>query len=105
MTWWLLALGIALEVAGTICMKMSDGFRDSRASLLMFVLYGLSLSSLTMAFRRLDVSVAYAVWSGGGLVLVSAVGVLWFREPATPVRLACIGLILAGLVGLHASAR
>ena len=67
----------------------------------MYVLYGLSLTALTFAFKRLDISVAYALWSGLGLVLIASVGMVWFREPATLPRLIFIGLILTGLVGLH----
>jgi small multidrug resistance pump len=100
-SWFLLALGIVFEVAGTLCMKLADGFRDVRAASLMYILYALSLTTLMFAFRRLDVSVGYAVWSGAGIVLITSVGMLWFREPATAARLIFIGLILAGLVGLH----
>jgi small multidrug resistance pump len=100
-SWALLGLGIAFEVAGTLCMKLSDGFRDVRAAALMYLLYGLSLTALTFAFKRLDVSVAYAVWSGTGLVLITSVGILWFREPATVARLIFIALIVTGLIGLH----
>lgn len=99
-SWLLLAIGIALEVAGTVCMKASDGFRDLRASALMFALYALSLTTLAFAFRRIDIAVGYAVWSGAGLVLVVAIGMLWFREPATAGRLLLLLLILIGLVGL-----
>jgi multidrug transporter EmrE-like cation transporter len=49
---------------------------------------------LTLAFRKLDVSIGYAVWSG-------AAGVLWFREPVMPPRVLFIGFILVGLIGLH----
>ena len=101
MSWLLLGLGIAFEVAGTLCMKRADGFRDVRFAGGMYLLYALSLTTLTFAFKRLDVSVAYAVWSGTGIVLIASVGMLWFREPATMARLVFIGVILAGLVGLH----
>jgi small multidrug resistance pump len=100
-SWLLLVLGIAFEVAGTLCMKASHGFRDLRAAALMYVLYALSLTALTFAFKRLDVSVAYAVWSGAGLVLISTAGILWFREPATTARLLFMALIVTGLVGLN----
>ena len=101
MTWALLALGIALEVAGTLCMKLADGFSHPRAAFLMYVLYGISLTTLTFALRRLEIGFAYAVWSGAGLVLIATAGMVWFREPATLERLLFIALVLAGLVGLH----
>jgi small multidrug resistance pump len=100
-SWLLLGIGIVLEVAGTLCMKLADGFRDLRAAGLMYLFYGLSLTTLTLAFKRLDVSVAYAVWSGLGLALVVLVGIVWFREPATTARLVCLLFILIGLIGLQ----
>ena len=101
MSWMLLVLGIALEVAGTLCMKAADGFSHWRLAALMYLLYGLSLTALTLAFRELDVSIGYAVWSGTGLVLIVLAGIFWFREPATPARLLFITFVLIGLVGLH----
>lgn len=68
------------------------------------MLYALSLTLLTFAFERLEVSVAYAVWSGAGLILIVAIGLWWFREPLTPIQLVCIGCILVGMIGLHLAA-
>lgn len=99
--WWLLAVGIALEVAGTICLKYSDGLRVPAATALMYVFYGASLTVLSFAMRTIDVSVAYAVWSGAGLVLVATIGMVWFHEPPTVARLGFIAVVLAGLVGLR----
>jgi small multidrug resistance pump len=100
-SWLLLGLGVAFEVAGTLCMKASDGFRYWRTGVLMYVFYGLSLTALTFAFKRLDVSVAYALWSGAGLVLIASAGIVWFREPASLARLLFLTLILIGMLGLH----
>jgi small multidrug resistance pump len=99
---WLLLLGaIALEVCGTTCMKLSEGFTKALPSVLLFVFYAGSFVALTFVLKKIDVSVTYAIWSGLGTVLISAIGMLWFREPATAVRLACIGLIVVGCVGLN----
>jgi small multidrug resistance pump len=103
-SWLLLGLGVALEVAGTVCMKLSDGFRDWRAAGLMYVFYALSLTALTFAFKRLDVGVAYAVWSGAGLGLIATISMIWFREPATLARLVFLVFILIGLLGLRMAA-
>ena len=103
-SWLLLALGIALEVAGTVCMKLADGFRDLRAATLMYVFYALSLTTLTFAFKRIDIGVGYAVWSGAGLALIATIGIVWFREPATTARLVFLTFILVGLLGLRLAA-
>jgi len=103
MTWLYLALAILLEVSGTTCMKLSEGFTKVVPSILLFVFYTLSFGMLTLVLKRLDVSIAYAVWSGVGTALIAAIGVLWFKEPATALKLISIGLIIIGVVGLNLS--
>lgn len=102
--WLYLAAAIILEVAGTTSMKLSEGFTRAIPSVLLFIFYGASFAALTLALRRIDVSIAYAVWSGVGTALITAIGVLFFREPATVLKLICIGLIVLGVVGLNLSA-
>ncbi|MEW6771462.1 MAG: multidrug efflux SMR transporter [Bacillota bacterium] len=101
MSWIYLVLAIVLEVSGTTCMKLSQGFTRFLPSVLMFLLYGLSLGSLTLALKKIDVSLAYAVWSGLGTALIAAVGILWFKEPAGAPKVFCLGLIIIGVAGLH----
>jgi len=101
MTWIYLALAILLEVAGTTCMKLSEGFTKLVPSILLFVLYTLSFGMLTLALKRIDVSVAYAVWSGVGTALIATIGVLWFKEPMTALKLISLALIIIGVVGLN----
>ncbi|MBI3599044.1 MAG: multidrug efflux SMR transporter [Nitrospinae bacterium] len=96
-----LILAIILEVSGTTCMKLSQGFTKIGASLLMFIFYGFSLGALTLALKKIDVGIAYAVWSGIGTTLIAAVGVLWFNEPVTAIRIISIGLIIIGVVSLY----
>ncbi|HSO75058.1 MAG TPA: multidrug efflux SMR transporter, partial [Blastocatellia bacterium] len=96
MTWLYLILAILLEVCGTTCMKLSEGFTKTIPSILLFVFYTLSFGMLTMALKKLDVSVAYAVWSGMGTALIATIGVLWFKEPVTALKLISLGLIILG---------
>jgi small multidrug resistance pump len=103
MTWLYLILAILLEVSGTTCMKLSGGFTRLIPSILLFVFYILSFGMLTLALKRIDVSVAYAVWSGMGTALIATIGVLWFKEPLTAVKLISLGLIIIGVVGLNLS--
>ena len=103
MTWLYLALAIVLEISGTTCMKLSVGFTKIVPSILIFVFYTLSFVMLTMALRKIDVSVAYAVWSGVGTALIATIGVFWFKEPATALKLISLGLIILGVVGLNLS--
>jgi small multidrug resistance pump len=103
--WAVLSAAIVLEVAGTTCMRLSEGFTRMTPSVLIFLFYACSFSLNTLVIRTLGLSVVYAVWSGVGTVLTALIGVLYFREPATAMKLACIGLIVIGVMGLHASSR
>ena len=69
----------------------------------MFLFYGLSLSALTLALKKIDVSVAYAVWSGLGTALIASVGVLWLREPLNVLKIVSLLLIILGVIGLNLS--
>ncbi|MCD4810037.1 MAG: multidrug efflux SMR transporter [Methanosarcinales archaeon] len=103
MSLFYLIIAIIFEVAGTTCMKLSYGFTKAVPSILMIILYLLSLGSLTFALKKIDVSVAYAIWAGIGTALIVAVGVLWFKEPVTALKIISLGLIIIGVIGLNLS--
>ena len=105
MLYWLcLAGAIVLEIAGTTSMKLSHGFSRTLPSVLLFLFYGLSFALMTVAVKRIDVSVSYAIWSGVGTTLITLIGVAWFGESLTRVQVGSIALIIAGVVGLRAGA-
>jgi len=103
MSWLYLILAIVLEVAGTTAMKISDGFTKTMPSIAMVVFYLLSLTALTFALKKIDMSVAYAIWAGVGVALITAIGVFYFKEPLTLIKAVSVILIIAGVVGLHLS--
>ena len=103
MSWVLMIIAILFEVSGTTMMKLSHGFTHRLPTILMFVFYGIGFIPLNLALRRLPVSVAYAVWSGLGTAIITAIGVVWFKEPVTAVKLISIALIIIGVVGLNLS--
>jgi len=103
MAWIYLGLAILFEVAGTTSLKMSQGFTQLVPSLVIFPAYGISLALLTLAVKEVPISVAYAVWAAVGTVLIAAIGILWFREAATPAKLVFIAVIVVGVIGLHLS--
>lgn len=84
-------------------MKLSEGFTKTLPSIMMFVFYILSLVCLTYALKKIDVGVAYAIWAGVGTALIAVIGIYFFREPATLLKLGSIALIIVGVVGLHLS--
>jgi len=100
MAWLLLVLAIILEVCGTTCMKLSDGFSNLLPSVLIFVFYGLSFTVFTLALKRIDVSVAYAVWAGLGVCLIASIGIVYFKEPLTALRVFFMLAIVGGVAGL-----
>lgn len=101
--WLALSFAILLEVSGTVSMKLSEGFTKLFPSVLMVLLYLASFAFLTLALKRIDVSIAYAIWAGVGTALVAVIGVLYFREPMTLLKGMSVLLIVAGVVGLHYS--
>lgn len=103
--WLWLMLGIALEVSGTVCMKFSESFTRFWPSLFIFLFYAGAMASVTLALKRIDLSMAYAIWAGVGTALVAVIGVLVFKEAATAFKLAGITLIIAGVMLLHVSSR
>ena len=58
---------------------------------------------MTIAIKRIEVSVAYAIWSGLGTALIAAIGIFWFKESMTLVKLVSLGLVIVGIVGLNLS--
>ncbi|MEC1680846.1 multidrug efflux SMR transporter [Bacillus mojavensis] len=101
MQWMFLCLAILFEVAGTVSMKLSSGFTRLLPSVLLMFFFGGSLFFLTLTLKSIDVSVAYAVWSGMGIVLITVVGFLYFQENISVMKLISIGLIIAGVVSLN----
>ncbi|MCC4770001.1 QacE family quaternary ammonium compound efflux SMR transporter [Methanosarcina sp. DH2] len=103
--YFLLLLAIAFEVCGTTCMKLSDGFSKLAPSVLIFVFYAISFFFFTLALKGIDVSIAYAIWAGLGIALITSVGIFWFKEPATALKIISLVVVITGVIGLHLSNR
>jgi len=105
MPWILLFVAILLEVAGITSMKLSRGFAELVPSIAVPVFYVLSAAAVILALKRLDLSVTYAIWSGVGTALAAMIGIAYFREPLTLIKLASLALVILGVVGLSLAAR
>lgn len=103
MHWFYLVLAILSEVAGTACMKLSAGFTKTLPSVLMWVFYAVCFAFLALTLKKIDVGVAYAIWSGVGTAIIAAVGIIYFREPLTMMRAIGLITIIAGVVVLNLS--
>jgi len=100
MAWLYLFVAGLFEVGWAIGLKYTEGFAGLVPSVLTIAAMVLSMALLGLALKTLPVGTAYAVWTGIGAVGTAALGIYLFGEPATAARLASIGLILAGIVGL-----
>jgi len=96
--WIYLIVAIIFEVAGTTAMKLSEGFTKTVPSIVMFLFYILSLVALTYALKKIDMSMAYAVWAGVGTALITVVGIFFFKEPVSLFKVISITLIIIGVV-------
>jgi small multidrug resistance pump len=103
--YYLLLMAIAFEVCGTICMKLSQGFSKLIPSVLIFVFYALSFYLFTMSLKRIDVSIAYAIWAGLGTALIAVIGIFGFKEPVNALKMVSLLVIVAGVIGLNLSDR
>ena len=101
MSWLYLFLAIGLEVAGTTAMKFSNGFTKPVPSLVMLGCYVASLAVLSLTLKQIELGVAYAVWGGLGIALITGIGCVFFGEAVTAVKIGCIALIISGVVGLN----
>jgi small multidrug resistance pump len=100
-----LAAAIAFEICGTTSLKLADGFTRLGPSSAVVLCYIASFTLLSLALRGIELSIAYAVWSGVGTAVVAAIGILWFGESAGAAKLVCLTLIVLGVAGLHLAGR
>lgn len=105
MAWIFVVVAGLFEVGWAISLKRTEGWTKLWPSVLTIALMIVSFTLLARGMRDLPAGTAYAVWTGIGTVGVALLGVLFFGEPATWPRLACIGLIVTGIVGLKLMSR
>ncbi|HZH51514.1 MAG TPA: quaternary ammonium compound efflux SMR transporter SugE [Microvirga sp.] len=100
MAWTYLLFAGLFEIGWAIGLKYTDGFTRLVPSVLTAASMIISVLLLGLALKTLPVGTGYAVWTGIGTVGTAILGIILLGEPATAVRLACIGLIVAGILGL-----
>ena len=100
MNWVYLFFAGLFEIGWAIGLKYTNGFTRLVPTVLTLASMIVSLGLLGLALKTLPVGTAYAVWTGIGTVGTAILGIYLLDEPATAIRLACIGLIVAGIVGL-----
>src|ERR1700733_9418629 len=100
MAWFVLFIAGLMEITWAIGLKYTEGFTRLWPSVVTLAAMAASVGLLGLALKTLPIGTAYAVWTGIGAVGTAALGIYLFGEPATAARLASIGLIVAGIVGL-----
>ncbi len=100
-----LAIAIVAEVIATSALKASDGFNRPLASTIVVAGYGIAFYYLSLVLREIPVGIAYAIWSGAGVALITLIGWVWFRQSLDGAAMAGIGLIVAGVLVIQLFSR
>ena len=104
MAWFWLILGGLFEVGFTTSLRFVDGFRNVPWTIAFLVSVAISMALLELAARSIPMGTAYAVWGGIGAIGTVVVGMLWFHEPTTTIRMLLILAIVAAIAGLKLTA-
>jgi len=104
MAWFWLILGGLFEVGFTTSLRFVDGFRNVPWTLAFLVSVAISMGLLELASRSIPMGTAYAVWGAIGAIGTVVVGMIWFHEPTTTIRLLLILAIVAAIAGLKLTA-
>jgi quaternary ammonium compound-resistance protein SugE len=104
MAWFSLILGGLFEVGFTTSLRFVDGFRNFGWTLVFLVSVAISMALLELAARTIPMGTAYAVWGGIGAIGTVIVGMVWFAEPTTTIRVLLILAIVAAIAGLKLTA-
>ncbi|GGI76427.1 QacE family quaternary ammonium compound efflux SMR transporter [Polymorphobacter multimanifer] len=104
MTGWLyLTLAIGLEIVATTLLKLSNGLEKWGFAAASIGIYALCFLVLAPALKSIPVGVAYAVWSGVGIVAMAVIGIILFDQRLSLVQMGCVALVLVGALGLRLS--
>jgi multidrug transporter EmrE-like cation transporter len=98
-----LALAIASEVIATLALKSSEGFSRALPAAVVVVGYGISFFLLALVLKHFSVGTTYAIWSAAGTAVIALIGIAVYGEGASVLKLASLGLIVLGVIGLNAA--
>lgn len=101
MVWLYLAIAIAAEVMATTALKLSDGFTKLSPSLLVIIGYAGAFYFLSKVLNQIPISIAYAIWSGAGIVFIGLIGWIWLDQKLDAAAIIGIGLIILGVIVIN----
>ncbi|HCM61579.1 MAG TPA: multidrug/spermidine transporter subunit MdtJ [Morganella sp. (in: Bacteria)] len=95
--WMFLGLAIVTEVIGTLSMKYASVSGDTAGMVVMYIMIAASYILLSMAVKKVALGVAYALWEGIGILIITTFSVMWFQESLSPMKLGGLALLIAGI--------
>ena len=99
--WIYLSIAIVLEVIGTSFLKLSEGFTKLIPSIVVISCYAGAFFLLALSLKKIEVGAAYAIWSGVGTALIALIGILYFNESVSLLKIISLSLIVIGVIGLN----
>ena len=99
--WIWLTIAISFEIVATSCLKLSLGLTRVIPTILTLVFYTISFLSLAITLKTLEIGIAYAIWSGVGTALITLIGIVYFDESISLLKISSIIFIILGVVGLN----
>lgn len=102
-SWVCLGIAILFSVFGTVAMKLSNGLKKLKPTLLIVVFYGIAFVTMTFALQYIELSTLYAVWSGVGTILIAVIGIFYFNESVSYKKILFLLLIAIGVIGIRVS--
>ena len=101
MAWVALGVAIAFEVAGTLLLRMSEGFTRLTPALAAMLAYWACFAFAGIAMRSIPLTVVYSIWAGVGIALMTVIAALWLHEEMSALKIVFIAMICVGAVGQH----
>ena len=101
--WLILCLSIALEVCGTVCLKLSDGMSRPLPILGVVLFYLSALALMSTSLKSLEIGIVYAIWAAAGTALIAIIGIVFFGESIASGKIVGLAFVIAGVVLLKVS--
>ena len=101
--WLILCLSIALEVCGTVCLKLSDGMSRPLPILGVVLFYLSAFALMSTSLKSLEIGIVYAIWAAAGTALIAIIGIVFFGESIASGKIMGLAFVIAGVVLLKVS--
>ena len=101
--WLILCLSIALEVCGTVCLKLSDGMSRPLPILGVVLFYLSAFALMSTSLKSLEIGIVYAIWAAAGTALIAIIGIVFFGESIASGKIVDLAFVIAGVVLLKVS--